>query len=99
MIVELESTKATSKLRKISVVLPDRFLQVQLIEYCEVMLTSKIMYGKGKNIGNVNFLLIYMEWIVLFTTCIQAIEMIVGKTDSVRFDKLCPLNTLLTLLT
>ena len=62
------------------------------------MLTSKIMYGKGKNIGNVNFLLIYMEWIV-FMTCIQAIEMIVGKTDSVRFDKLCPLNTLLTLLT
>ena len=39
-----------------------------------------------------------MEWIV-FMTCIQAIEMIVGKTDSVRFDKLCPLNTLLTPLT
>ena len=48
------------------------------------MLTWRVSYGKGRNIGNVSFSLIHMVGIV-FLVCIQVKEKVVEKADSVAF--------------
>lgn len=104
----LKPTEATSRLRKIGVVLPDVLttnvvivtIFIYFFEYsqenqCKVMLTWKLVYGKERNIGS--FSLIRMIWIV-FLTRVQLKKKVVGKTDCVMFVTLCTFNALLTLL-